>query len=139
MLTTEATLSATLDFEAVYHEANGDFAGVPWAHGRPHPALVAWLNAIAPSVVRCGSRIAVVGCGLGDDAIELIRRGYDVTAFDISTTAIEWARRRHPEHAQCFVGALTGEEQASVWRVGIQEQLSKGIVLNVNEFRGQIG
>ena len=36
-------------------------------------------------------------CGLGDDAEELARRGFDVTAFDISATAIEWARRLHKD------------------------------------------
>ena len=39
----------------------------------------------------------MIGCGLGDDAEELDGRGYDVTAFDISPTAIDWCRRRFPE------------------------------------------
>jgi ubiquinone/menaquinone biosynthesis C-methylase UbiE len=37
-----------------------------------------------------------VGCGLGDDAEALAARGLDVTAFDISPTAIEWCRKRFP-------------------------------------------
>jgi SAM-dependent methyltransferase len=36
----------------------------------------------------------VVGCGLGDDAEELTRRGFAVTAFDVSPSAIEWCKRR---------------------------------------------
>jgi SAM-dependent methyltransferase len=37
-----------------------------------------------------------VGSGLGDDAEELARQGFAVTAFDIAPTAVEWARRRFP-------------------------------------------
>jgi SAM-dependent methyltransferase len=77
-------------------------AEVPWADGRPSPALVNWLNAVAPSLIRCGARVAVVGCGLGDDVRELVQRGYDVTGFDISETAIAWARERHPSCADAF-------------------------------------
>ena len=72
---------------------------------RSNPALVNWLNAVAPSLVRCGAPACVVGCGLGDDAQELIKRGYDVTAFDCSATAINWAKQRHPENARCYVQA----------------------------------
>ena len=41
----------------------------------------------------------VVGCGLGDDAEELARLGFRVTAFDISETAVDWCRRRFPASA----------------------------------------
>jgi SAM-dependent methyltransferase len=85
-----------VDFEALYTAAGSDESLVPWQHGRAHPALVNWLNAEAPSLVRPGARVCVVGCGLGDDAAELIERGYDVTAFDYSPTAVAWAVRRHP-------------------------------------------
>src|SRR6185295_16447201 len=36
------------------------------------------------------------GCGLGDDAEELSRRGFLVTAFYVSPTAIDWCRARFP-------------------------------------------
>ena len=92
-------------FEAIYADAAGDATRVRWADQRANPALVNWLNAVAPSMVRCGARASVVGCGLGDDAQALIKRGYDVTAFDCSTTAVDWARRRDPENARCYVQA----------------------------------
>jgi len=47
----------------------------------------------------------VVGCGLGDDAEELVRRGFDVTAFDISQTAIDWCRSRFPASRVTYVTA----------------------------------
>ena len=92
-------------FESAYIEASGEAARVPWALGEPHPSLVSWLNTEGPCLVRPGCRVAVVGCGLGDDAIELVQRGFDVTAFDCSRSAIEWARRRFPRHSDAFVQA----------------------------------
>jgi SAM-dependent methyltransferase len=92
-------------FESIYAGANGQDIAVPWADGRPNPALVTWLNAVAPSLVRCGGRVCVVGCGLGDDARELIRRGYDVTAFDCSKTAVTWAKRLDLENTRCYFQA----------------------------------
>jgi hypothetical protein len=89
-------------FEAIYREAAGDPSRVPWAESRANPALVSWLNTEAAGCVRPGARAVVVGCGLGDDVIELINRGYDASGFDISPTAIAWARRRFPEMAHAF-------------------------------------
>lgn len=98
--------STTLDpahFETIYADAQGDRSRIAWADGRAHPALVCWLNVVAPSLVRSGARVVVVGCGLGEDARELVHRGYDVTAFDCSPTAIEWARRIDPENRSCYL------------------------------------
>ena len=81
-------------FEPLYAGASDDPAAIPWADGRPNPNLLAWLDAHpAPA----GRTALKVGCGLGDDAEELARRGFRVTAFDISPTAIAWCRRRFPE------------------------------------------
>lgn len=92
-------------FEAVYVGAEGDPSRVPWAHCRPCPTLIEWLNREACSIVRPGCRAVVVGCGLGDDVAELVRRGYDVLGFDIAPTAVRWAARRHPACADRFVFA----------------------------------
>ncbi len=93
--------------DGVYRAASGELIKVPWAEGRPTAALVSWLNAEAAGRVRPGSRAIVIGCGLGDDVIELLNRGYDATGFDISPTAIDWARTRFPAHANAFnVGDL---------------------------------
>lgn len=37
-----------------------------------------------------------VGCGLSDEAEELARHGFEVTAFDVAPAAVEWAKRRFP-------------------------------------------
>jgi SAM-dependent methyltransferase len=88
-------------FEELYRSAEGDNSAVPWADMKPNPMLVDWLDNtggfperdLAADKPEC----VVVGCGLGDDAIELARRGAQVTAFDVSATAIEWACRRRIE------------------------------------------
>jgi SAM-dependent methyltransferase len=102
MLTTQPAQMTSADFETIYADARGDSSQIPWADVRPHPALVTWLNAVAPSLVRCGARVAVVGCGLGEDAREIMRRGYDVTAFDCSETAVQWAKRLDRSCADIF-------------------------------------
>lgn len=92
-------------YEAVYTGAQGDAARVPWAKSRPHPAMVAWLNADAPGLLRPGARAAVVGCGLGDDVAELCNRGHDAIGFDIAPTAVHWARERFGTIASAFLVA----------------------------------
>ncbi|HUA06353.1 MAG TPA: class I SAM-dependent methyltransferase [Solirubrobacteraceae bacterium] len=80
-------------FEDIYRSAGEDLASIPWATLAPNPTLQEWLNTQpAPN----GAPALVVACGLGDDAEELARRGYRVTAFDFSPTAIEQCRRRFP-------------------------------------------
>jgi SAM-dependent methyltransferase len=94
-------------FDLIYHAAEGDPGRLPWSRpaGGANPAFVNWLNAAAPSQVRCGARIAIMGCGLGFDAREAMRRGYEVTGFDCSSRAVAWARRLDPDHASSYVHA----------------------------------
>lgn len=90
-------------FEQVYAEADGDTSGISWADLEPNPHLVTWIN---PRVnMLRGKRALVVGCGLGDDAEALRASGMDVTAFDISQTAVEWCKRRFPESSVEYVQA----------------------------------
>ena len=103
--TTQQAIGSTAFYESIYADAAGDTEQIPWAKGHASRALINWLNAIAPSIVRCGSGVAVVGCGLGDDARELINRGYDVLAFDCSESAVRWAKSLDPAHSDCYVQA----------------------------------
>jgi SAM-dependent methyltransferase len=79
-------------FEPLYVGAGNDADAVPWAGSAPHPYVTDWLD--DPVATPSGTRAVVVGCGLGDDAAELARRGYEVTAFDVAPTAVAWAKRR---------------------------------------------
>jgi SAM-dependent methyltransferase len=81
-------------FEALYTAAEGNEALVPWADLAPNPNLLEWLA--RKQAKGAAKKALVVGCGLGDDAEELARRGFDVEAFDIAPTAIAWARGRFP-------------------------------------------
>lgn len=89
-------------FEALYAVARGDPAHVSWADLAANPNLVAWLDSHR---MDGGRRAIAVGCGLGDDAEELARRGFDVVAFDISETAIRWCEKRFPRSRVAYVVA----------------------------------
>jgi len=81
-------------FEEMYAAAGDDLEALPWASLKPFPLLVEWL---AGEGAGLSGKALVVGTGLGDDAEELARRGFEVTAFDLSATAIERARERFPD------------------------------------------
>jgi len=84
-------------FNAVYDNANGDPAFVPWADLKPKEQLIQWLaknNGIKSSSALTALDVA---CGLGDNAEALAAAGYQTTAFDLSGEAINWARKRFPE------------------------------------------
>ena len=81
-------------FEVLYAEANNDAAQVPWAKLTAHPYLKTWLESQKTHGV--GKSALVIGCGLGDDAETFADLGFEVTAFDISPTAIAWAKQRFP-------------------------------------------
>jgi SAM-dependent methyltransferase len=78
-------------FEAVYREAGDDPSRLPWGDLEPNRFFRAWAE--KRDLKGEGRRALVVGCGLGDDARYLDSLGFEVTAFDISPTAIEWAKR----------------------------------------------
>jgi SAM-dependent methyltransferase len=90
-------------FEALYAHAAGDAAIIPWADLMPNPNVISWLD--HHQVAGAGRTALKIGCGLGDDAEELARRGFRTTAFDISASAIAWCRRRFPKSPVAYVVA----------------------------------
>ena len=82
-------------FEPAYRLARDEGVGLPWVHAAPHPYLVDWLR--KPVTTPPGDRAAVVGCGVGDDAMAVAGAGYVVTAFDVAPTAVRWATQRSGE------------------------------------------
>ena len=101
---------STAWFEPLYQAADGDRERVPWSDNRPNPLLVEWLAGQAG-----GGRALVVGCGLGEDAEAVAAAGFDVTAFDLSPTAIAWCRRRWPGSAVRYQVADAADPRAE-WR-----------------------
>jgi len=104
-------LAATEDplrwFETFYREAGSDLGKIPWADLTPNCWLTDWLDRTRSGQPEQNSNDGVVsplralkiGCGVGDDAEELARRGYKTTAFDIAPRAIEICRERFADSA----------------------------------------
>lgn len=90
-------------FETLYAETTVEGNGVPWANMAPHPFFKRWIDENTPEAKE--KTALVIGCGLGDDAIELESRGFKVTAFDVSNSAIELCKKRFPDSKVEFVQA----------------------------------
>ena len=76
------------DYDEIYRDTAAT-GGPPWSIGGPQPALAAVLDGGVT-----GPKVLDVGCGPGDLAIALARRGFEVTAVDISHVAIDMARTK---------------------------------------------
>jgi SAM-dependent methyltransferase len=89
-------------FEELYACAP-DESAISWADLEANPGLIEWLR--REGIDGSGRRALVVGCGLGDDAEALAGYGFEVVAFDISQTAIAWAKRRFPDSHVSYIVA----------------------------------
>src|SRR5690349_23247874 len=88
-------------FEDLYAEAEAGTASVPWDQPHPQPHLVEW----ADGVDGTGRSALVVGCGYGRDSEFLASLGFDVVAFDISSTGIASVQARYPDSKVQYVVA----------------------------------
>lgn len=75
----------TIDWPGRY--ASGD---TPWDSDKPSAELLRVLSEF--NIAPCAA--LEVGCGTGSNAVELARRGFAVTGFDLAPLAIEKARHR---------------------------------------------
>jgi methyl halide transferase len=80
-----AQMAETVDFTDRYLRGE-----TPWDSGKPSVELVRILDARKLT----GKTVLEFGCGTGTNAVELARRGFVVTAFDIAEPAIRIARDR---------------------------------------------
>jgi 2-polyprenyl-3-methyl-5-hydroxy-6-metoxy-1,4-benzoquinol methylase len=92
-MSTEAHNKASAWFDGLYEENKESHENIPWARQAVNPLLQSYLDAEA---VHQGKAL-VIGCGLGDDAMALAEAGYDVTAIDVSQTALDLAKERFPD------------------------------------------
>lgn len=81
-------------FELLYSRATAEGISIPWADRETNPNLVELFEKV--SHLSFGKRAIKIGCGLGDDAEWLAKQGFEVTAFDISPSAIQECCRRFP-------------------------------------------
>ncbi len=89
--------AASSFFEPMYAASSTEGEGLPWAHMQANGQLVEWLDGQAPKTHRRNQRAMVTGCGLGDDAEEIARRGWEVMAFDVAESAIRLCLERFPQ------------------------------------------
>ena len=83
------TKAASAWFETLYKQSQRDHSKIPWAQMQPNKFLLEYLQ------LNVGQgKAIVIGCGLGDDAVALCEAGFDVTAIDISASAIAWCQER---------------------------------------------
>ncbi|MDQ7024218.1 MAG: class I SAM-dependent methyltransferase [Anaerolineae bacterium] len=90
-------------FEQLYVQTTANDSAPPWVKHQAHPHLTAWAD--KSKLSGTGKRAMVVGCGLGDDAEYLAKLGFNVTAFDVSATAITICERRFPQSDVAYVHA----------------------------------
>jgi cyclopropane fatty-acyl-phospholipid synthase-like methyltransferase len=74
--------------ERLFFELRYLFGRAPWDTGITPPEVTAFLDRTPPG------RALDLGCGTGTNAVEMARRGWEVTAIDFSTRAVQAARRR---------------------------------------------
>lgn len=96
-------------FEPLYASSSKDGDGVPWANMDTHPAFQTWLD--KNTLFGTNKTALVVGCGMGDDAICLEKLGFNVTAFDVSESAIKFCQQRFPDSSVNFIQADLLKEQ----------------------------
>ena len=79
-------------FDGLYQENKDTHENIPWARQAVNPLLQSYLD---EEDIHQGKAL-VIGCGLGDDAMALADAGYEVTAIDVSQTALDLAKARFP-------------------------------------------
>ena len=85
-------------FDDLYKKNKSSHENIPWARQDVNPLLQSYLD---EDLEHKGSAL-VIGCGLGDDAIALKKAGYEVTAIDVSQTALDLAKERFPTSTVAF-------------------------------------
>ena len=86
-------------FDGLYQENKDTHENIPWARQAVNPLLQTYLD---ENKAHNGTAL-VIGCGLGDDAIALEIAGYDVTAIDVSQTALDLAQERFIDSRVKFI------------------------------------
>ena len=88
-------MSATIPSQSNFFEEAYLNQNMPWAISQPQPAI----QKLAESEKIIGD-VLDLGCGLGENALMLTRRGHMVWGIDIAPSAISFARERAKENKQ---------------------------------------
>jgi len=85
-------------FDGLYAENKESQENIPWAKQIVNPLLESYLD----EKIEHKGKALVIGCGLGDDARALELAGYNVTAIDVSQTALDLAQERFSDSSIVF-------------------------------------
>ena len=114
-----------------YYEAYDD------RYRQVHARSLQWASNVSTAVVRqvmeqfgisTESCVLELGCGEGRDAVQLLNRGYELTATDISPEAIRFCREKNPQFASHFqvldcVAGEWGEKYDFIYAVAVIHML----------------
>ena len=87
----EATSDPLQWFEKLYDKAGKEGISIPWDDGEANPNLVEFCE--RHHIRGEGRNALIIGCGYGHDAEYLASIGFQVTAFDLSPSAIGEAKK----------------------------------------------
>jgi 2-polyprenyl-3-methyl-5-hydroxy-6-metoxy-1,4-benzoquinol methylase len=82
-----------LAHDAVYRRRRASGA-IGWSSHSDYVALLETVESLLPQAASNGARVLEIGCGAGNLSLLLAKRGWVMTAVDISPAAIEWAAER---------------------------------------------
>ncbi|MEN4446322.1 class I SAM-dependent methyltransferase [Mycobacterium sp. SM3041] len=110
-------MSEVMDWDAAYrHEI---FMGPPpWNIGAPQPEILALIDA-----GKVTGPVLDAGCGVGDVALALAERGYEVTGIDLSTVAIEQAAAAAADRGLTTARFLQGDLR-DIGALGLTQQFN---------------
>jgi SAM-dependent methyltransferase len=90
------------DFDGAYRECEDVWPNQHFVNTARHRLIRSYIESLGS-----GIKLLDIGCGYGDFVADLDQRGIDARGCDISPTAIEKARMRHPPGTRLDVGDLS--------------------------------
>lgn len=105
---TETSERTPMDWEQRFRDEE-----TPWERGALHPAVQHWHDLGLPAT---RNRMIIPGCGRAPELLYFAEAGYDVTAADLSQTAIDWQAenlRHHGVEATLVSGDVFEHEPSS--------------------------
>ena len=85
-----------------------------------------------------GKRLLEVGCGIGIDTVALARRGFDVTAVDLTEAAIEIARGRAADLGLAIDYRVGNCEELAYPESSFDVVYSFGVIHHTPDMRGAV-